>query len=243
MEQRNRPGGNDGLGYYTSWDKSKEKGCIYCGDIANTREHIPSKTFLNSPYPENLSTIPACYKCNNGYSKDEKYVSCFLDVLKSCIYINHNLKDNTIRCLKDDIGLKKLIEEQIDIKNDHVYFSIDDNKIKRILVKLAKGHAAFELDYINFDDVKIDVKYDFIFNLSKEFINSFNNVVTYPVIHEVGSRAIYLIQDLDSGFAETIALWNIIQNQQYRYQVVNRQSSTIVKIVIFEFLYSEICFN
>lgn len=79
MEQRKRPGGDGGLGYYTSWEKSKSNGCIYCGECATTREHTPSKTFLIEPYPENLPTIPACFACNNGYSEDEKYVVCFLD--------------------------------------------------------------------------------------------------------------------------------------------------------------------
>lgn len=92
MEQRKRPGGDGGLGYYTSWEKSKGNGCIYCGKPATTREHVPSKAFLVEPYPENLSTIPACFECNNGYSEDEKYVACFLDVLKSHIYFSANHK-------------------------------------------------------------------------------------------------------------------------------------------------------
>ena len=37
MEQRKRPGGEQGLGYYTSWEKSKGNGCIYCGKPATTR--------------------------------------------------------------------------------------------------------------------------------------------------------------------------------------------------------------
>lgn len=72
MEQRKRPGKEGELGYYTSWEKSKSNGCIYCGESATTREHTPSKTFLIEPYPENLPTIPACFACNNGYSEDEK---------------------------------------------------------------------------------------------------------------------------------------------------------------------------
>ena len=43
MEQRKRPGGSDGLGYYSSWDKSEDNGCIYCSKLADTREHIPLK--------------------------------------------------------------------------------------------------------------------------------------------------------------------------------------------------------
>ena len=28
--------------------------CIYCGGIAKTRDHVPSKAFLDKPYPENI---------------------------------------------------------------------------------------------------------------------------------------------------------------------------------------------
>lgn len=86
MRQRKRPGGIDGYGFYTSWKKSNENGCIYCGDDAKTREHVPSKAFLVEQYPENLPTMLACFKCNNGYSEDENYVACFLDMLKSKVY-------------------------------------------------------------------------------------------------------------------------------------------------------------
>ena len=95
MEQRKRPGGEQGLGYYTSWEKSKGNGCIYCGKPATTREHTPSKAFLLEPYPENLPTIPACFECNNGYSEDENYVSCFLDVLKSYVYLDYTRQTQT----------------------------------------------------------------------------------------------------------------------------------------------------
>lgn len=243
LKQRKRPGENQGLGYYTSWEKTKENGCIYCGRVAETREHVPSKTFLNEPYPDNLPTIPACYECNNGYSKDEKYISCFLDVLKSYVYIDYELKNSTITRLQEDIGLKKMIREQIFIKDDKAYFSVDDNKIKRILTKLARGHAGFELDYVKFDDVGIDVKYNFLFNLSKDYIKTFNNDSTYSLAPEVGSRGTYLIQNLDLSDAKMVAMWNIVQNEQYRYQVLYNKSNIIVKIVIFEFLYCEVYFN
>lgn len=75
MGQIKRPGGTDGLGYYTAWEKSSENGCIYCGKPAFTREHVPSKAFLTRPYPQDLATVPACFECNNGFSSDEKYVS------------------------------------------------------------------------------------------------------------------------------------------------------------------------
>ena len=59
MIQKKRRESNSGMGYYTCWEKGRPSGCIYCGKPANTREHVPSKTMLIEPFPENLPTIPA----------------------------------------------------------------------------------------------------------------------------------------------------------------------------------------
>lgn len=55
--------------------------CVYCGARADTREHCPSKAFLQKPYPTDLPTVPACKKCNNGFSADERYASSFIRYL------------------------------------------------------------------------------------------------------------------------------------------------------------------
>ena len=57
--------------------------CIYCGAEADTREHCPSKAFLELPLPTNLIVLPACNRCNNGFSSDELYVKHILIVLKA----------------------------------------------------------------------------------------------------------------------------------------------------------------
>lgn len=114
------------MGYFTSWDKSREKGCIYCGKPATTREHIPSKAFLIEPYPEDLATLPACFECNNGFSNDEEYVSCFLDVLKAAVYQNYTQRPDIVRRLERNAKLKDLLDEQI---------KIEDGQIISILMK------------------------------------------------------------------------------------------------------------
>ncbi|MDN2606904.1 hypothetical protein OB917_27830 [Klebsiella variicola] len=60
-------------------DNRLVSGCVYCGGIPETREHVPSKVFLDAPLPENLSVVGACRKCNNGFSSDEEYVACLLE--------------------------------------------------------------------------------------------------------------------------------------------------------------------
>lgn len=244
MEQRKRPGGDGGLGYYTSWEKSKGNGCIYCGKPATTREHVPSKAFLVEPYPENLSTIPACFECNNGYSEDEKYVTCFLDVLKSHIYLDYALQKETESRLSKDEKLKSILNEQIRIEDGKVFIRPDNQRIQRILLKLAKGHAGFELDYVNFDNTETQIWYEFIFNISENDLYEFNSIPTYQVYPEVGSRGMYIIQNIVTGDAQIFANWMDVQDGQYRYQVSYNDNGCIsVKIVILELLYCEVNFE
>ena len=64
--------------------------CVYCGDKADTREHCPSRAFLNKPYPTDLPTVPACKHCNNGFSADERYTSAYINYLHE-YYENGNI--------------------------------------------------------------------------------------------------------------------------------------------------------
>ena len=47
--------------------------------IGDTRDHIPSRSLLDQPYPENLPVIGSCQVCNQGFSKDEEYVVCLIE--------------------------------------------------------------------------------------------------------------------------------------------------------------------
>lgn len=246
MKQRKRPGGVEGLGYYTFFEKSSENGCVYCGRPASTREHVPSKTFLIEPYPGNMCVVPACFECNNGYSADEKYVSCFLDVLKSVVYNGYECNENTIRRLSQDDNLKKILDEQIKVIDDKVYYTIDEKRFYNIILKLAKGHVGFELDYFSFNDFKINITYDFVFNMSENDIKAFMEVPEISIVHEVGSRccnAPLILSNTKTGEESGFLFWHEVQENQYRYQTLyNEDGEICVKIVIYEILYCRIDF-
>jgi hypothetical protein len=48
--------------------------CVYCGRPADTRDHVPAKSFFPEPRPDDLITVPSCKACNESYAKDEEYV-------------------------------------------------------------------------------------------------------------------------------------------------------------------------
>lgn len=167
-----------------------------------------------------------------------------MDVLKSQVYLDYAQQKQTSTRLSKDTKLQTILQKQIWIENEKVYFKPDKQRILRILLKLARGHAGFELDYVNFDDTTTEIWYEFIFNMSESAIYEFNRVPLYPVYPEVGSRGMYIIQNLDTGNAQTFARWIDVQEGQYRYQVsYNSNGNTSVKIVIFEFLYCKIDFK
>lgn len=51
--------------------------CIYCGKVADTREHIPPKQFFKGTLGNPLVTVPSCKACNAGFQKDEDFFRQF----------------------------------------------------------------------------------------------------------------------------------------------------------------------
>ena len=199
------------------------------------------------PFPENLPTIPACFECNNGYSEDEKYLACFLDVLKSNLYADYSRKDQTNHRLEKDKNLQALLVEQIKVSDGKVYYELDEERFLRILVKLARGHAGFEFDYVNFDDTGITVSYNFLFEIAEDVMSDFNQIPEIDIAPEVCSRGITapcIMQNIETDEAFAFAFWNEVQDNQYRYQVTrNKNGGICVKFVIYEFLYCKIEFE
>ena len=155
--------------------------------------------------------MPACFECNNGFSSDEKYVSCFLDVLKESVYQGYTRRADTSKRLSDDIDLSNLIAEQIKLIDGKVKFAVDVNKLRRILLKLAQGHAGYEFDHINFDNSNITIWYEFAFNLSLDMVQEFEEIPQMDIMPEVGSRSSvtpFILQNVETGEALAFMLWN-----------------------------------
>jgi hypothetical protein len=59
--------------------------CVYCGDLADTRDHTPPRCFVRPPLPQtlNLMTLPACTKCNSCFSFDENVVKSVMALVSS----------------------------------------------------------------------------------------------------------------------------------------------------------------
>lgn len=116
--------------------------CLFCGNIAETKDHIPSKNLLEKPYPDNLLTIPSCEKCNKSFSLDEEY---FLNVLveistNPTLLAKKIIGGNVHRARERSKGLKKRIEDSLIQGDDgRFYFQSEEDRIKRVIEKNALG--------------------------------------------------------------------------------------------------------
>ena len=246
MKQFKRMGGDEQLGYYTEWKRNSINSCIYCGAHADTREHTPSKAFLTEPFPDNLPTIPACFKCNNGFSFDEDYVACYLEVLKSANYRGCSIKEKVAERLQKNPTLSELIKKQIELENGKVNFHYDANRMTNILIKLARGHAGYEFDYVNFD-YEPDIWYDFSFRMSEEQIEQFNSITLIDKMPDLGARVYNRLCIVDDPVSKKILYTFLeqinVQEGEYRYNVYFDNNDICVKIVIGEMLYCVVKFE
>jgi hypothetical protein len=55
--------------------KLTDKGlCVFCGEPAVTKDHIPPTGLFAEPRPSNLITVPSCKRCNLGASADDEFL-------------------------------------------------------------------------------------------------------------------------------------------------------------------------
>lgn len=64
-------------------DERNKRWCVLCGGPMETRDHAPSRIFLDEPYPENLLVLASCLDCNQSFSLDEEYLACLIECARA----------------------------------------------------------------------------------------------------------------------------------------------------------------
>ena len=212
---------DDGLRPLIEKNKRFDSICIYCrANVANSREHLPSRVFLDTPYPEQYSIVPACEKCNGGFSADEVYVSSFIDKLRSTLSNNEFLlRENTIATINHDKELAKILNEQIRTENGRILVNYVPESFSKILIKLAKGHLCQEQDRFIKSDCLVECNFKFKPDLSEDEIYHFEELPLADKASECGSdftHGLLIVEDI--GFPSQIFVpWNQVQDGNYRY--------------------------
>ena len=128
-------------------DTRQAEACAYCGKTTQTRDHVPSRVLLDEPFPENLPVVPACLSCNNGASFDEEYLACLVEcVICGTTDPAQVGREKIRRTLVKQHTIQERLAAVLIWENEQSLFHIEIDRVERIVVKLAQGHALYELN-------------------------------------------------------------------------------------------------
>ena len=212
--------------------------CVYCGGAPATREHVPSRVLLDEPYPENLPRVFACRDCNSGVSLDEEYVACAVE----CALVGSAdpllLRRQKIRrILMERPALAARIRTQMFSDNGVTALAIEMARAHRVLVKLARGHAMFELA-TSVGIEKLSIAVSPLHVLEPTIRAAFECPIESDLWGEVGSRKLMIV---DTGLPYNG--WIDAQTGRYRYLAAVTRVGIVVRMVLSEYLAAEVSWS
>lgn len=225
--------------YYPNYADSRLlEYCIYCGKEPNSKEHVPPKSLLDEPYPEQLPTVGSCKNCNNRFSIDEEYLSCAVEYARCGSAKSENLMREKIkRKLRVKKSLIKRIRSGVQQSSNGMrYLRIEKPRIKDVITKICQGHAAYELSEV-FLGIPSKIRIKPLVEMSPDEMKTFETPIKNTVFPEVGSRFTQKLLILSAG---TYSYWIPVQDGQYRFMVGIAEEEIIVKVVISEYLACEV---
>lgn len=235
--------------------------CIHCGaaiaDIESNLDHVPTKSLLTkmlrkrgADYDRGLGDeldylpqVVVCRRCNSSFSPDENYLLCVLHaVMAGSLYPDPQKHPEAATVLRSNRhvvrSLKSTPDGQLLLFEDLKPFTLypDIEKIRRVVVKNARGHAYHEIgeplleapDHVAFIPLE---------NLSPDQRDAFEAVDTganLAVWPEVGSRMTVRLFDEEA----MVGGWIPVEAGRYRYSI-DWSDAVTVKTVIWEYLATE----
>jgi len=215
--------------------------CVYCGNRADTRDHVPSRVLLDEPMPANVPVVDSCESCNEGFSLDEEYVACFLEcVLRGSTDPEQLKREKVRRILTDKPPLRARIESNRRGCEDGTTVWIpEEARVRNVVLKLGRGHAAFELTLPQLEEPS-NVNAIPLSLMSKPQLDIFERAGTgemrgWP---EIGSRG-FLRACGAPPYEKQAGPWVVVQDGTYRYSV-DQHGGVLVRMVLWEYLAAEV---
>jgi hypothetical protein len=210
--------------------------CSYCGEFPNTRDHVPSKILLDNPYPENLPIVPCCNECNQSFSLDEEYVACLLEcVIHGTTDIDKLKRDKIKNILRRKESLRQKIFKSITETNGQISFNVEIERLKNVILKLAKGHVKYE-NSTPILEAPTHLEFKPLPIMTQNEINLFLASSELTKSPEVGSRT---TQNLLIGTNNVVySQWITVQPDIYNYCVTTNPLS--VRMIIWNYLAAEV---
>lgn len=213
--------------------------CAHCGGLDESRDHNPSKVFLDEPLPGNLPFASSCISCNAGFSDDEEYLACFLEcVIAGDVDPGLLRRSSIAKTLANNQRLQREIRASRRELGGQVVWDPDVARVRRIAVKLARGLADYELNepQLSDPDHVVIAPLMWMSEVEREaFEGCVGDVGFWP---EIGSRAFHRVIPTEkiNPEDEFISGWLVVQKDRFRYRV----ERSLVRMVLREYLAIEV---
>lgn len=210
--------------------------CCFCGREPDTRDHVPSRILLDDPFPDDLPVVDACRSCNESFSQDEEYLACLLEcAIRGTVEPSDVSRPKVARILPERPLLAARLRECCHTdESGNLVWQADTNRVRNIIVKLARGHMAYDLGLPQLDDPEI-LGFIPLVAMSDSERNDYESPppdgeMLYP---EIGSRAfIGLWKPTPSPWHN----WRIVQPGRYRYRIGQSAAGDSIQFVLSEYL-------
>src|ERR1051326_9074265 len=218
---------------------SRHAMCVFCGSEPKTREHVVSKILLDNPLPDDLPLVSSCHECNNGFSRDEEYLACLLDCVLSGSFDPELVGRRKVAgALRHSPGLAaRIAAGRLDNGKGSPVWTPEDQRVRNVLVKLARGHAAHQ-----YSEPRLDEPERFfagpLMRMSPQQRSVFERIPESPGWPEVGSRAFVNLLVMSGSVYSLDHSWTILQRNRCRYAVAE-PGELVVRIVLSEYLACE----
>jgi hypothetical protein len=200
---------------------------------------VPSKVFLDRPFPNDLATVDICAPCNESFSRDEEYMACFLE----CASCGTSDPDRLRRArIAERLRNSPKLRERIACSakafttrdgQEQTFWYPELARVRAVLVKNARGHVLHELnEMVRGEPTREGVSP--LEAMGEEMRGAFERVPSWDVWPEVGSRA---MQRMMTGEG-VIDGWIVVQDGNYRYAAACGDC-VVVRIVVQEYLAAE----
>lgn len=172
------------------------KHCVFCGGIADTREHIFAKCFYDKPYPNNLLTMPSCHKCNNSFSLDEQYLMYLIDYLKGIECNNgDSVRKIALDTFNNSEGLEnRMISSLTEEDEGKSIFNVEVKRIETVIRKIAQCLFMYYFER-SLSPSQIECKWSFLPQLSDLQIAAIDQI-RFTTIQEGLVKYYYLPQEV-----------------------------------------------
>lgn len=218
-------------------DERLKGSCVYCGGRPDTVDHVPSRVFLDDPLPENLPVVEACRECNGGFSLDEEYLACLLEcVIAGTTETEGLVREKVKRALSRNPRLAAQLKAcRWDDDTGRPWWLPDEARVRNVILKLARGHAAYELSEFLLDEPDVlSVRAIPVMSEAERQEFEYTDGEALCSWPELVSRAFLRALGKPVPLSQ-VGAWLIVQPGRYRYSV-DWQTGIDVRMVIGEYL-------